>query len=52
VTSHGKGGSGVERGGDPCGRPAGGLLSPLSLSFAGDVEEGPLRSPLGDEMCQ
>ena len=28
-----------------------GLLAPLSLPFACDVEEGPLRSPWGDEMC-
>src|SRR2546425_11980768 len=31
--SHSKGGSGVERGGDPCGRPAGGSAPPTTSSL-------------------
>ena len=33
ATSHSKGGGGVERGGDPCGRPAGNRRSMLLLDF-------------------
>src|SRR5713226_9126227 len=46
VTSHCKGGSGVERGGDPCGRPGG--SAPLSISSLTRLgSRGPLRSPRG-----
>ncbi len=52
AADHSKGGGGVERGGDPCGRPGGLQCAGERASWPGWSEVGIFAVALEDEMCR